>query len=83
MPLLKKYIELAKKMYQAGVIQFGYIDVFLNDVAKIPEPIVPHFYIYEGDQIIKEIDEANFEELPEIIEHEAKRVLIDEYQTER
>lgn len=54
-------------MYNKDVLLFGYIDVFLNDVSKIPEPIVPHFYIYQGDQIVKEIDEANYEELPYII----------------
>lgn len=64
-------------MYNKDVLLFGYIDVFLNDVTKIPEPIVPHFYIYEGDQIIKEIDEANYEELPKIIKREVKRVMID------
>lgn len=64
-------------MYNKNVVNFGYIDVFLNDVEKIPEPIVPHFYIYEGDQIVKEIDEANFEELHDIVKHEVKRVMID------
>lgn len=64
-------------MYNKDVLLFGYIDVFLNDVAKIPEPIVPHFYIYQGDQIVKEIDEANYEDLPNIIKREVKRVMID------
>lgn len=42
-------------MYQKNIVTFGYVDVYLNDVTKIPEPIVPHFYIYQGNQIVKEI----------------------------
>ena len=65
--MLKDFIALADKMHNKDVVIFGYVDVFLNDIAKIPEQIVPHFYIYQGDQIVKEIDEANYEEIPEII----------------
>ena len=76
-PLLKDFIALAEKMHNKDVVIFGYVDVFLNDIPKIPEPIVPHFYIYQGDQIVKEIEEANYEELPEIIKKEVGRVMID------
>ncbi len=53
--LLKDFIGLAEKMSNKDVLIFGYIDVYLNDVNKIPEPIVPHFYIYQGNQMVKEI----------------------------
>jgi hypothetical protein len=43
-------------MQNKGVLIFGYVDVYLNDIPKIPEPIVPHFYIYQGDQVVKEVE---------------------------
>jgi hypothetical protein len=42
-------------MSNKDVLIFGYVDVFTNDIPKIPEPIVPHFYIYQGDQVVKEV----------------------------
>ena len=65
--MLKDFWALAQKMQNKDVVIFGFVDVFLNDIQKIPEQIVPHFYIYQGDNIVKEVDEANFEELPDII----------------
>ncbi len=64
-------------MHNKDVVIFGFVDVFLNDIPKIPEPIVPHFYIYQGDKMVKEVDEANYEELPDIIKKEVARVMID------
>lgn len=55
LPLLKDYMDLAEKMSNRDVLIFGYVDVFTNDIPKIPEPIVPHFYIYQGDQVVKEV----------------------------
>lgn len=76
-PLLKDFNDLATKMHNKDVVIFGYVDVFSNDIPKIPEPIVPHFYIYQGDQVVKEVDEANHEDLPDIIKREVGRVMID------
>ena len=64
-------------MHKKDVLTFGYVDVFLNDIQKIPEPLVPHFYIYQGDKIVREVEETNWEELPEIIKKEVGRVMID------
>ena len=75
--MLKDFWGLAEKMHNKDVVIFGFVDVYLNDIQKIPEPIVPHFYIYQGDQVVKEVDEANWEELPEIIKKEVGRVMID------
>jgi hypothetical protein len=55
-PMLKDFWSLAEKMHNKDVVIFAFVDVFLNDISKIPEPIVPHFYIYQGDQMVKEVD---------------------------
>lgn len=51
--MLKDFWTLAEKMHNKDVVIFAFVDVFLNDIPKIPEPIVPHFYIYQGDQMVK------------------------------
>jgi hypothetical protein len=48
-------------MYNKDVLIFGYVDVYLNDIPKISEPLVPHFYIYQGNEIVNEVAEADFE----------------------
>jgi hypothetical protein len=45
---LKIFKDLAEKMHNVDVLRFGYVDVYHNDIPIIPEPIVPHFYIYQG-----------------------------------
>jgi len=42
-------------MHNADVLRFGYVDVYHNDIPIIPEPIVPHFYIYQGQSIVREV----------------------------
>jgi hypothetical protein len=73
--LLKSFKKLANKMYNKEVLRFGYVDVYHNDIPIIPEPIVPHFYIYQGKTIVREVTDVESEELSQIILEEVRRIM--------
>jgi hypothetical protein len=62
-------------MYNKEVLRFGYVDVYHNDILILPEPIVPHFYIYQGNTIVREVTDADSGELSQIIFEEVRRIM--------
>jgi hypothetical protein len=62
-------------MYNKEVLRFGYVDVYHNDIPIIPEPIVPHFYIYQGNTIVREVTDADSGELSQIILEEVRTIM--------
>ncbi len=48
--MLGKFKDLGQKMFEAGLIRFGYIDVLVNDHKFIKDEILPYFLIYVGER---------------------------------
>ena len=51
------------------------MDVYHNDIPIIPEPIVPHFYIYQGKTIVREVTDVESKYLSQIILEEVRRIM--------
>ena len=47
--MLRLFADLAEKMYDPEIVQFGYYDIFKNDNLLITDEIMSHFLIFVNE----------------------------------